>query len=58
MNSIKQYNTHSADVYRDKGSPGGVVETETGVADCRPVEVGTATVEEEREGWEGTRLTL
>ena len=36
-------------------SPGGVVETETGVADCGPVEVGTATVEEEREGWEGMK---
>ena len=57
MNSIKQYNTHSADS-EDNNSPGGVVETETGVADCRPVEVGTATVEEERERWEGTRLTL
>ena len=31
-------------------SPGGAVETETGVEDCRPVKDETATVEEEKEG--------
>ena len=43
-------------MYRDKNSPGGVVETETVQTDCGPVEVTTATVEEEREGWGGMRL--